>query len=229
MMSGLKSIIKYFLYKLKWHEKTKIKLGANVSLKSTFEGMSQVHKNTRFLGHLGYGSYIASYCELSANIGRFTSIAPHVRCNAGQHPYTEPYVSTSPCFFSLNPDGSQCGNTFATEQCFDELRFIDKPNRIAVDIGNDCWIGEGAFLVGGITIGTGAVVLAHAVVTKDVPAYAIVGGVPAHVLRYRYDEETVRFLLESKWWEKSRDWYKTHWSLFSDIDKFKEYIQNNCE
>lgn len=223
----LKSVIKYFFYKLKWHGKTKIQLGASVSLRSTFEGMSQVHKKTKFYGHLGYGSYIGPYCELSANIGRFTSISPYVRCNAGRHPYTEPYVSTSPCFFSLNPNKSQCGNTFATEQCFDELCFIGKLNHIAVDIGNDCWIGEGAFLVGGITIGTGAVVLARAVVTNDVPPYAIVGGVPARVLRYRYDEETIRFLLESKWWEKSLNWYKTHWKLFLDMDKFKEYMRNN--
>lgn len=60
-------------------------------------------------------------------------------------------------------------------------------------IGSDCWIGTGVFLVGGIVIGNGAVVLAGAVVTKDVPPYAIVGGVPARILRYRYDEETINF------------------------------------
>ena len=81
--------------------------------------------------------------------------------------------------------------------------------------------------MGGITIGTGAVVLARAVVTNDVPPYAIVGGVPARVLRYRYDEETIRFLLESKWWEKSLNWYKAHWKLFLDMDKFKEHMRNN--
>lgn len=228
MINILKSLIKYCLYKIRWHGLVDIVFTANVSMNSTFEGMCKIHRKTFFEGHLGLGSYIADNCSLSANVGRFTSIAPYVRCNVGQHPYTEPYVTTSPCFFSFYLGGHfQCGSTFATEQCFDEMRFADKLNRIAVNIGNDCWIGEGAFLVGGITIGTGAVVLAHAVVTHDVPPYAIVGGVPARIKCYRYDDETIRLLLDSEWWNKDVNWYKTHWKLFSDIKAFREYFSNN--
>ena len=94
---------------------------------------------------------------------------------------------------------------------------------IAVEIGNDVWIGEGAFLVGGITIEDGAVILAHAVVTKDVPPYAIVGGVPARIIKYRYDEETIAFLLRVKWWNNSIDWFQQNWRLLTDIEKLKEY------
>ena len=68
-------------------------------------------------------------------------------------------------------------------------------------IGHDCWIGSGVRIMGGVSIGTGAVVAAGAVVTHDVPPYAIVAGVPAKVLRYRFDSETVQALLASRWWE----------------------------
>ena len=72
-------------------------------------------------------------------------------------------------------------------------------------IGHDVWLGSGAIVLSGVTIGHGAVVAAHAVVTRDVPPYAIVGGNPAKVIRYRFDEETVAALLEAPWWDLPRD------------------------
>lgn len=197
-----------------------------ISRKTTFEGMSQLHPHVTFHGHLGYGSYIGSYSHLSAYVGRFTSIAPYVRCNNGTHPYKEPFVSTAPCFFSLNLNHSQNGSTFATEQLFQEIIYSNSEIKVAVTIGSDCWIGEGAFLVGGINIGDGAVVLAYAVVTKDVPPYAIVGGVPAKIMGFRYDENTINFLLKIKWWNNDPEWFKQHWRLLSDIDALKSYYQN---
>lgn len=68
-------------------------------------------------------------------------------------------------------------------------------------IGNDVWIGYEAVILAGVTIGDGAVIGARAVVTKDVPPYAIVGGVPARVVRSRFPEETVKALLRLKWWD----------------------------
>lgn len=194
-------------------------------MKSTFEGMCQIHSHTIFHGRLGMGSYIGSYCNLSADIGRFSSIASHVRCNPGIHAYHAPFATTSPCFFSLNPTHSQCGSTFAQKQMIDEFRLVDKKRNIAVSIGNDVWIGERAFLVGGVIVGDGAVILAGAVVTKDVPPYAIVGGVPAKILKYRYDEETIKFLMKIKWWNQSEGWFKEHWELLCDVNKLKEFYQ----
>lgn len=196
---------------------------AQASKDSKFEGMCQLHTNTKFHGYMGLGSYIGANSSLSAKIGRFTSVGNDVVCNSGVHPYFSPYVSTSPCFFSLNTDFGQCGSTFATEQMFFEKRLIDPVNNIAVEIGNDVWIGERVFLVGGIKISDGAMILAGAVVTKNVPPYAIVGGVPAKVMKYRYDRETIDFLLKIKWWNNSLEWFKVNWKLMTDIEQLKQY------
>ncbi len=128
--------------------------------------------------------------------------------------FTPPYVSFSPMFYSTS---KQCGQTFATENCFTEYR-------LPLKIGNDVWIQQGVFLCGGIEIGDGAVILAGAVVTKSVPPYAIVGGVPARIVRYRFDEETIKFLQETKWWNNNIDWFRKNWRLMCNISDLKEYL-----
>lgn len=223
----IKKIIYWIYSRYKFRNKVKLALNSYVTLKSEFEGMSQIFENVKFHGKLGYGSYIGNNSSFSADIGRFTSIAPYVRCNPGVHPYTYPFATTAPCFFSLNPHHSQNGSTYATEQLFDEYALYDKDKGVAVKIGSDCWIGEGSFLVGGIKIGNGAVVLAHSVVTKDVPDYAIVGGVPAKIIKYRYDNETIEFLQNVKWWNNEMDWFKDNWRLLTDIDELKKYYLNH--
>lgn len=69
-----------------------------------------------------------------------------------------------------------------------------------VKIGNDVWIGTRAMILDGITIGDGAVIGAGAVVTKNVPPYAIVGGVPAKIIKYRFSQDKINELLASQWW-----------------------------
>ena len=91
-------------------------------------------------------------------------------------------------------------------------------------MGDDVWIANDVLLPRHITIGTGAIIAARANVTKDVPPYSIVGGVPAKVIGYRYDENTIKFLLETKWWTKDKEWFYKHWELLNDIDSFKEYF-----
>lgn len=208
-------------YRLK--KTTKVRFMAIASIHSSFEPMTQLHAHSSFHGTLGMGSYIGENTKLSAKIGRFCSISNNVLCNYGVHPYESPFVSTSPCFFSLNPSGMQCGSTFAIEQLFNESKLVDTKAAIALEIGNDVWIGERVFLVGGLHIGDGAVILAGAVVTKDVPPYAIVGGVPAKVMRYRYDEETIKWLLNIKWWTNEQEWFIDHWRLLTDLDRLKDY------
>ena len=224
---SIRSFIKTVYYKLFVPSSVRIPLSAILDNKVSFEGCCQLHPHVKFCGHLGYGSYIGPYSKVSAKIGRFTSIASYVCTVAGRHAYQAPFATTCPMFFSLNPNHSQSGSTFATEQMFEELKFAVPEKQLDVEIGNDVWIGERAMLIGGVHIADGAVVLAGAVVTKNVPPYAIVGGVPAKIIRYRYDEETISFLLQAQWWNNTEDWFKENWKLLTDIRKLKDYYQVN--
>ena len=220
MPRGIKQLLKRWILRLKWHGKLQLEQGCDITLQAQFEGMNKIYSHSSFGGILGYGSYIGHHSSLTAKIGRFCSISNHVICNAGIHPFQAPFATTSPCFFSLR---KQNGATFATQQMFNELRTTDDDKRFGCEIGSDVWICEGVFINGGIHIADGAVVLAHAVVTKDVPPYAIVGGVPAKIIGYRYDEATIKWLLNAQWWNNPIAWFRAHWSLLCDINKLKAY------
>lgn len=217
MIRWLKDIVKNLIIWLKFRKKLKFFSSCRISLESDFEGANKIYPHTSFSGRMGYGSYIGSNCDFSAIIGRFSSIGPYARSNRGIHPITSPYATTCPMFFS---NRKQNGETFADRMMFEETRKL-------TIIGNDVWIGENVFFAGGLTIGDGAVVLAGAVVTKDIPPYAVVGGVPARVIKYRYDDDTIKFLQVFKWWDKDISWLRDHWELLCDIEKLKSFTKDN--
>ena len=100
-----------------------------------------------------------------------------------------------------------------------------------VEIKNDVWIGDNVIILAGVTVGNGACIGAGAVVTKDVPPYAIVGGNPARVIKYRFEPEVIKFLEDVKWWEWSDDRIKKNKEFFyydfstTSLEKIKETIQ----
>jgi acetyltransferase-like isoleucine patch superfamily enzyme len=94
-------------------------------------------------------------------------------------------------------------------------------------VGSDCWLGYGAYIMSGVKIGDGCVVATGAVVTKDVPDYAIVGGVPARIITYRHTEEQRAALLEIKWWDWPEEEIREAVPLLADkdVDAFIAYAR----
>lgn len=222
MFGNIKNILNYIHLKHKWKDKVLFNRNSRIHKISKFEGANRVSSNTYFQGYMGYGSYIGSNGYFIGKIGRFTSIAGRCYVILGRHPYKYPFATTSPMFFSLL---RQNGNTYTDTQLYDEFKYAE-PGYFVI-IGSDCWIGHDVKIIEGVRIGDGAMVLAGAVVTKDVPPYAIIGGVPAKIIGYRFDEQTIQFLLRIRWWNNSLEWIKENWRLMTNIDLLKEYYRYN--
>ena len=154
-------------------------------------------------------SYIGPRTQMNnANIGKFCSIGPDCRIGLGRHP-SKIFVSTHPIFFSTR---GQSQITFSDKNYFGESEKIM--------IGNDVWIGSNSIILDGVKVHTGAILAAGSVVTKDVQPYAIVGGVPAKVIGYRFEAEQVNKLLKSKWWDKDIEYLKNNYHKFHNIQSF---------
>jgi len=124
----------------------------------------------------------------NATIGKFCSIGTGVNIGLGKHPID--HFSTATLFYRRQ-------NTLGISLVDKDLDFEEYQ---PIEIGHDVWIGARAMIMDGVVIGTGAIIAANSVVTKNVPPYAIAGGVPAKVLRYRFNEEKINYLLNSLWW-----------------------------
>ena len=190
--------------------------GAKARPGTTFEGMNKLSHHAHFSGELGFASYIGANSTVGGKVGRFCSIAENVIFLSKTHPVQE-FVSTHPAFYSLK---KQSGFTYVSEQMFDEAP-VPENRKYSIEVGNDVYIGYGATIVGPCRIGDGAVIAAGAVVTGDVPDYAIVGGVPAKIIKYRFTEEEINFLKDLKWWDKPQDWLKKHAKEFDSVEHLK--------
>ncbi len=136
-------------------------------------------------------------------IGSFCSISEE--CNIGMPSHPSTFVSTSPVFLE--------GNNYLYEN-FASFKYNDCP---ITHIGNDVWIGTRALIKAGISVGNGAIIAAGAVVTKDVPPYAIVGGVPARIIRFRFDQEEIEKLEDLRWWDWQNEKIIKYSQCFNDV------------
>lgn len=156
---------------------------------------------------MGRYSYIGEHTSmLYTKVGNFTSISNYCAIGGGAHPID--WVSTSPMF---NRSGGILKTKFSSNEY----------NPFALTkIGNDVWIGANSLIKAGVIISDGAVVGMGSVVTKDIGPYEIWAGNPAKYIRKRFDEETIKKLLEIKWWDWEDQILIKYSEYFNDPEQF---------
>lgn len=167
---------------------------------------------------LGRYSYIGKRSSLIyAEVGAFCSIAADVYVGMGVHDINK--LSTSPLFTEIN---NGTGHSWTQSKLVPYKKVI---------VGNDVWIGERAMIMGGKIIGNGAVIGAGAVVTKDVPPYAVVGGVPARIIKYRFPDNMISRLEDLQWWNLPEKKLKNCIGLFQsdmvDMEEVERLLTRN--
>lgn len=191
MLSGLLTAFKKSLSKRKIIIKSSIYKMRNRT--STFSDKTILFRMAN-VSHsdIGKYTYIAGYANINnCTIGSFCSIADGVRVGVGAHPLN--LISTHPALYSIK---TIFPYKLIDDSIIDSLPSHEESKRI--NIGNDVWIGTDSIILDGVNIGDGAVIAAGSVVTKDIPSFAVVGGVPARVIKYRAIPEMID---GKQWWE----------------------------
>lgn len=201
-----------------------------------------VYNNPKIGRHTYYGENF-KHLFFIKSIGNFCSIADNVSVGVPNHPYN--FISSHPFLYSkLNmfsadflPEKelkftypcNKCQKSYCDFGCEiyqeDAQQILNEVNGF-VTIKNDVWIGERAIILSGVTIGNGAIIAAGAVVTKDVPDFAIVGGVPAKIIKYRFAPEEIDVLNKTHWWDWSDEKIRKSMQLFKNKEMFFKYFQN---
>lgn len=195
--------------------KDHIFIGSNAVVEpfATFVGGNHIHT-------MGSFSYSRSNLPVNTIVGRYTSIAPGVRLMGPNHSTTR--FTTSYVTYERNNASIR---SYKKEH---PSLFLDIPNTIKtgpVVLGNDVWIGGNVtFSSKGIVVHDGAVVAANSTVTKDVPPYAVVGGVPAKIIRFRFPPDIIQKLVELKWWQYDFGQFSTI-SGDEPIDDFVDKVE----
>ncbi len=164
---------------------------------------AKIYRNARIVNsiidkytYVGINTWV-----VNADVGRFCSIATDVNIGLAEH--TIKFLSTSPIFTESHN---------ALRESWTKENIVIPTKRTY--IGNDVWIGFRALIKGGIRIGDGAIIGAGAVVTKDVPDYAIVAGVPAKIIRYRFNPDIIEHLKTLNWWNYNKEFLMDNMSFF---------------
>jgi acetyltransferase-like isoleucine patch superfamily enzyme len=189
----------------------KVKIGRSVVV--SFDSL--LHSNVTLLDYVRvFQSKINSYSYVSpfsivikAEIGKYTSIGPGCKIGLGVHPLD--FVSTSPYLYNDNLFKKK------NDSDFEE-----------VVIGSDVWIGANVLIMGGVKVGHGAVIGAGSVVTKDVPPYSVVVGVPAKIIKYRFTPDIIDLLIETEWWNKPHHLIMQQKHNASNVNAFIEGVNH---
>lgn len=194
-----------------------VSLFAKIDNKSAISRKARVYGNVQVTSSsMGDYSYIGRNSRLiHADVGKFCSISGETKIGMGTH--TLDKISTSPIF-------TEAKN--GTKHSWVKVSAINPFKRVKV--GNDVWIGVRTMVMGGVTIGDGAVIGAGSIVTKDIPPYAVVAGVPAKVIRYRFPQEQIDALLDSPWWNLPEEQLREKIELFQSSENIEEKINKMC-
>ena len=182
-------------------------------------------KWTDFFHSLNLGAFsyqVSGYC-FAATIGRYCSFGEDIQIGRQNHPMT--WASTSPMFYQ-HQEAIDVSRGFNGAKEYKEFEFRNSGSTTLVQktkIGNDVWIGHGAFIRAGVTIGDGAIIAARSVVSKDVPHYAVVAGNPARVKKYRFEQPVIDRLRALRWWRYA-PWQFAHLDM-ANIEAFLDGIE----
>ncbi|MEO7157342.1 MAG: CatB-related O-acetyltransferase [Vicinamibacterales bacterium] len=180
---------------------------------STVDATSKIESGTSFYcSSMDRHSFCGYDCDIfHADIGRYVSIANGVVMGGGRHPME--WVGMSPVFYEGRDSVKAKFSTHARAP-------VER-----VSVGHDVWIGRSAIVLPGVAVSNGAVIGAGAVVTHDVPPYAIAAGNPARVLRYRFGEPVIARLLASDWWSLDEAALRRLGPYMNDVEKFLEVAE----
>ncbi len=211
--------IKYRYFQKNVYVSLRAKIGKGVKLEGkNFVGQRTTLDNVK----VGVGTYIGdNNLLINCKIGKFCSLARYIQIIDGRHP-SSIFVSTHPSFFTY---GHQCGFSYVDQIKFEEHSTTSFDGSYCVEIGNDVWIGTNVAILEGVKVGDGAILAAGSLVNKDVPPYAIVGGVPAKVIKYRFSEEEIKWLMELQWWNKDERWIQEHAEAFESVKKLQKKLE----
>lgn len=182
------------------------------------------------IGRYTYGyEQLLEYFPIASEIGRYCSINRTARI-WNNHPID--YISTHPMldhlsFYEWSQWDVRKEMISRYGKYYSNAEYEDSPlrNNKSVSIGNDVWIGGNVVILPGVRIGNGAVLAAGAVITKDVPPYAVTAGVPAHVIRYRFSADLIAKLEEIQWWNWSIEQIENNIELFYQPEAFCRKMQ----
>lgn len=168
----------------------KIQAGFPISVGRYSYGNPKLHWSK---GDFAHALSIGAFCSIAEDVGIFVGIH-------GRH--TVDYVSTYPIGMIFGKSEKKAASKTSL-------------GNMSVSIGNDVWIGRGALIMAGVTIGDGAIIAARAVVTKDVPPYGVVGGVPAKLLKMRFPPPVIKKLMMLQWWNWSDELIQERLDFFN--------------